>query len=97
MRAHHRVSIGRLVTERHCCALARGESMEKAYWLGRKRASLKQAKLAACSISRLVHYELAGRYSLKAASTETRVLALADALPPSISRRRKPNAGASNV
>lgn len=41
--------------------------MEKAYWLSRKRASLKLAQDAAHSEARLVHYELAGRYSLNAA------------------------------
>ncbi len=72
--------------------------MEKKYWLDRKRASLKQARSAACSMSRLAHYELAGRYSLKAASTETTAVPLADTLPPSISGRRKPRkAGPSNV
>ena len=45
--------------------------MELAYWLGRKRASLKSAKAATSSQARLVHYDLAGRYSLKAMSAET--------------------------
>jgi hypothetical protein len=58
--------------------------MEKAYWLGRKRASLKLAQKAACSEARLVHYDLAGRYSLKAMSTETLAIDLADSLPPPI-------------
>lgn len=42
--------------------------MEKAYWIARKRESLKLAKAAMSSEARLTHYDLAGRYSLKAAS-----------------------------
>jgi hypothetical protein len=34
--------------------------MEKAYWLSRKRASLKLAQNAASSEARLIHYDLAG-------------------------------------
>ena len=58
--------------------------MEKEYWLGRKRASLKSAREAATSEARLVHYDLAGRYSLNAHSAETLAIDLADALPPPI-------------
>lgn len=58
--------------------------MEKTYWLGRKRTSLKLAQNAASSEARLAHYDLAGRYSVKAASTETLATDLAGALPPSI-------------
>ena len=54
--------------------------MEKAYWLCRKSASLRSAQNAASAEARLVHYDLAGRYSLKAMSAET----LADILPPPI-------------
>lgn len=61
--------------------------MEKAYWLSRNRASQRSAQDALSSEARLVHYDLAGRYSLKAMSAET----LADILPPPIySRRLKP-------
>jgi hypothetical protein len=64
--------------------------MEEAYRLSRKSASLKSAQKAASSEARLVHYHLAGRYSLKAMSAET----LADILPPAIySRRIKPASG----
>lgn len=42
--------------------------MEKAYWLSRKRASLKAAQNAVGAEARLAHYDLAGRYSVKAAS-----------------------------
>ena len=45
--------------------------MEKAYWLSRQRASLKLAKSAANAESRLAHYDLAGRYGVKALSAET--------------------------
>jgi hypothetical protein len=54
--------------------------MEKAYWLGRKRASLKLANDATSSQARLVHYDLAGRYSVKAMSDETRAIDLARAV-----------------
>jgi hypothetical protein len=56
--------------------------MEKAYWLTRKRASLKAAEGAPTSKARLVHYDLAGRYALKASSLESRAIDLADSLPP---------------
>jgi len=59
-------------------------NMEKGYWLGRKRASLKLAQDATCSEARLVHYDLAGRYALKAISAETSAIDLAAAVPPSI-------------
>ena len=58
--------------------------MEKAYWLSRQSASLKSAQNAATSKARLVHYDLAGRYSLKAMAAET----LADILPPAIYSNR---------
>jgi len=58
--------------------------MEKAYWLSRKRASLTSARNAASAEARLIHYDLAGRYSLKALSAEAEAIDLADALPPPI-------------
>jgi hypothetical protein len=58
--------------------------MEKAYWLGRKRATLKLAQNATSSEARLVHYDLAGRYSVKAVSAETQAIDLARSLPPAI-------------
>lgn len=58
--------------------------MEKAYWLGRKRASLKSAQDATSSRARLIHYDLAGRYSVKAMSRETQAIDLASALPRSV-------------
>jgi hypothetical protein len=63
--------------------------MEKAYWLSRKRASLKLAQNASSSRARLVHYDLAGRYSLKAMSAETLAIDLADSLPPPIFANRR--------
>jgi hypothetical protein len=62
--------------------------MEKVYWLSRKRASLKLAQNALSSEARLVHYDLAGRYSLKAMSAETLAIDLADSLPPPILANR---------
>jgi hypothetical protein len=58
--------------------------VEKIYWLNRKRASLKMAQKAAGSQSRLIHYDLAGRYALKAGSAETQAIDLADSIPPAI-------------
>ena len=55
--------------------------MEKTYWIGRKRASLKAAQNAVSAEARLIHYDLAGRYSLNAISAETQAIDLADALP----------------
>jgi hypothetical protein len=57
--------------------------MEKAYWLARKRTSLKSAQNAVSAQARLIHYDLAGRYSLKALSAETQA-DLAATLPPAI-------------
>lgn len=58
--------------------------MEKAYWLGRKRASVRAAEKATSAEARLVHYDLAGRYSVKANSLENTGIPLADVLPPPI-------------
>ena len=41
--------------------------MEKKYWIGRKRAAMGMAKDATSAEARLIHYEMAGRYSIKAA------------------------------
>ena len=50
--------------------------MEKRYWIGRRRASMAMARAAATAEVRLLHYELAGRYSIKAAQcTNPRKLA----------------------
>lgn len=42
--------------------------MEQTYWLGRKRISLANARRAANAEARLIHLDLAGRYSVKAAA-----------------------------
>ena len=58
--------------------------MDKAHWLRRKRASLKAAQVADHSLARLAHYDLAGRYSLKALSAGSPAADLNSALPPAI-------------
>ena len=63
--------------------------MEKVYWLSRKRASLKLAQSAVSSEARLIHYDLAGRYSLKAVTADTLATDLADSLPPPIQANRR--------
>lgn len=47
--------------------------MDTAYWLRRKGASLEAAQKAAGPEARLAHYDLAGRYSVKAASAKAAV------------------------
>ncbi|HYD36619.1 MAG TPA: hypothetical protein VEA60_03340 [Allosphingosinicella sp.] len=42
--------------------------MEENYWLGRRRASAANARSAAGAEARLVHLDLAGRYSVLAAA-----------------------------
>lgn len=42
----------------------------RSYWLRRKRRSMSMARRATSSRARLVHYQLAGLYSLKAALGE---------------------------
>jgi hypothetical protein len=63
--------------------------MEQAYWLSRKRASVKMARDATSSQARLVHYDLAGRYSVKAMSAGSLARSLAEILPPAIMPTRK--------
>lgn len=58
--------------------------MEQSYWLGRKRASLKMAQNAAGGEAKLIHYDLAGRYSVMAMSAETQAVDLANAIPRSL-------------
>lgn len=41
--------------------------MERKYWLGRKHAAMGMARGASTAEARLIHYELAGMYSIKAA------------------------------
>jgi hypothetical protein len=63
--------------------------MERAHWLSRKRASLGMAERAVSSRARLVHYELAGLYSVKAAEVPRPELHLEDEPPPVINGERK--------
>jgi hypothetical protein len=56
--------------------------MGQGYWIGRKRSALRMARGAATAEARLIHYELAGRYSVKAADCA-----------PSVSRRGTATAG----
>ena len=51
--------------------------MERTYWLARKRASLANARAATGAVTRLIHYELAGRCSVKAANAATTRMASA--------------------
>ena len=46
--------------------------MEQTYWLGRKRSSAANARRASSAEARLVHLDLAGRYSVKAAAAAER-------------------------
>lgn len=41
--------------------------MEKKYWIDRKRSAMAMAGKAITSEARLIHYDLAGRYSIQAA------------------------------
>lgn len=58
--------------------------MEQVYWLSRERVSLKAAHDAVSSEARLIHFDLAGRYSVKALSAETHAIDLGDSLPRAI-------------
>jgi hypothetical protein len=69
--------------------------MEQEYWLSRKRASVQMARDAANSEARLVHYDLAGRYSLKAMSAEFPGRKLADILPPNHGEPQESSHGSS--
>ena len=66
--------------------------MEQAHWLSRKRASIAMAKKAVSATARLIHYELAGRYGVKAADAARPQLHLEDAPPPEVTALRKPQA-----
>lgn len=43
--------------------------MDKKYWIGRKRAAMAMARAATTAEARLIHYDLAGRYSIMAAES----------------------------
>ena len=55
--------------------------MEQTYWLNRKRASIVMAQRAVSAAARLIHYDLAGRYSVKAADAASPRLHLEDEPP----------------
>ena len=63
--------------------------MEKTYWLGRKRSAMAMARGAAGAAERLIHYELAGRYSIKAAHCPPYLLAGAP-LPAAAAAQARP-------
>jgi hypothetical protein len=42
--------------------------MDRKYWIGRMHAAHKMARHASTAESRLIHYDMAGRYSIKAAN-----------------------------
>ena len=42
--------------------------MDRKYWIGRMHAAHKMARQASTAESRLIHYDMAGRYSIKAAN-----------------------------
>lgn len=65
-------------------SLRRRLSLEKAYWLDRKRASIMMARSATCSAARLTHYDLAGRYSLNAMKAEAMAAAKAVEARPTL-------------
>jgi hypothetical protein len=67
--------------------LAGGVIMEQAYWLSRMRASLDMAR-AATTEARLIHYDLAGRYSIKAADAGRPLFYVTDTPPPVANARR---------
>ena len=48
--------------------------MENKYWIGRERSAMAMARGAVSSEARLIHYELAGRYSMKAAACAAAML-----------------------
>lgn len=69
--------------------------MDRAHWLSRKRASVAMAEKAMSSVARLVHYELAGRYSVKAADAAPPQLHVEDEPPLEAYAERKPVASPS--
>lgn len=56
--------------------------MDKVYWLGRKRATLRLARESTSSEAMLAYYDLAGRYGLKALFAQSQATDLAERLPP---------------
>ena len=52
--------------------------MEKKYWLRRNKAAAAMARSATSAEARLIHFDLAGRYSLMAATCERPFLLLGE-------------------
>jgi hypothetical protein len=52
--------------------------MEKKYWLRRNKAAAAMARGATSAEARLIHFDLAGRYSLMAAKCERPFLLLGE-------------------
>ena len=55
---------------------------DQAYWLRRKRASVSKANMASSAEARLAHFDLAGRYSVKAANCDPSAEHLAEVSHP---------------
>jgi hypothetical protein len=51
-------------------AVTKGDfPMERRYWIARMHAAMNMARRAATAKARLIHFDLAGRYSIKAAES----------------------------
>ena len=57
---------------------------DQAYWLRRKRASVNKASMANSAEARLAHFELAGRYSVKAVNCDPSAEHLAGVSQPEV-------------
>lgn len=55
--------------------------MEQTYWLKRQRSALAMARGAGAAATRLIHYDLAGRYSIMAAQSVSARLGKAVEMP----------------
>ena len=60
--------------------------MERSYWLRRMRAAMNMARHAATAETRLIHFDMAGLYSIKAAGSR-RPFLLAQQGPATIGER----------
>jgi hypothetical protein len=60
--------------------------MGQIYWLNRQQAALKMAESADSAPTSLIHYDLAGRYSIRAAQSDTegKVPFVGAPLPPRV-------------
>lgn len=67
---HHLIVIKHPVTERHSSAPAwiERDLMDQAYWLERERDAISNARAAIFADVKLIHYDLAQRYSIEAAN-----------------------------